>query len=159
MPMDRQERLELLKKARDAKTAKRNAMKQEVQKQQKEKDDEYITLVEKGAYSDDNEDIKEIAEPKTAKKKKTQKKDRSLNLELPQREDTEVTETIRVKAPSKKKIIKRTVEVEESDTEEEVIEEVVRVPRKTNEVKVSRKAMLDKLAEQNRMRLLSEIFP
>lgn len=159
MPMDRQERLELLKKARDAKTAKRNAMKQEVQKQQKEKDDEYITLVEKGAYSDDNEDIKEIAEPKTAKKKKTQKKDRSLNLELPQREDTEVTETIRVKAPSKKKIIKRTVEVEESDTEEEVIEEVVRVPRKTNEVKVTRKVMLDKLAEQNRMRLLSEIFP
>lgn len=153
--MDKEARIALLAKAREAKQAKRQAMLERKQEVEEDKNLDYINKVEKGEFRDDYEDIREIIEPPKAKGRKKQTK----TLELPLREENEIQETIRVKAPAKKKIIKRTVEVEESDTEEEVIEEVVRIPRKTNEVKVSRKVMLDKLAEQNRMRLLRELFP
>lgn len=163
MPMDKEARLELLKKAREAKQAKKKATMEAKKKQQEEEEEEFIEKVEAGEWEEDNEDLEEIIKPKAkgrSKQTKANKEGRkTLELTLPEREDREINETIRVKAPTKKKIIKRTVEVEESDTEEEVIEEVVRIPRKANEVKVSRKAMLDKLAEQNRMRLLSELFP
>ncbi len=155
MPMDRQARLDLLKKAREAKMAKMMAKKETQEKEEKE----FISKVEAGETNVNDEEIMDIIEEPKAKGTKKKNKGKTLELTLPERQDREINETIRVKAPTKKKIIKRTVEVEESDTDEEVIEEVVRIPRKTNEVKVSRKAMLDKLAEQNRMRLLSEIFP
>lgn len=152
--MDKEARIALLARAREAKQAKRQAMLQRKKEEDEEKTLTFIDKVEKGEFRDDYEDIREIIEPPKARGRKKQS-----TLELPVKEDNEVEETIRVKAPTKKKIIHRKYEVEESDTDEEVVEEVVRIPRKANEVKLSRKVMLEKLAEQNRMRLLRELFP
>ena len=59
----------------------------------------------------------------------------------------------------KKKVIKRIIEVEESDTEEEVVEEIKRIPKAQKEVRISRKEMISKLAEQNRQVMMSQLFP
>lgn len=155
MVLTKEEKVELLKKARQAKADKRAAA-------LKEKEVAYVEQVEKGEYKQDNQDLEEIIKPKKSRSKKQQEQPqetKTLELTLPEKEEIEVNETIKVKAPKKKKVIKRVVEVEESDTEEEVIEEVVRVPRKQKDVATSRKVMLDKLVEQNRMKLMNELFP
>lgn len=71
-----------------------------------------------------------------------------------------VEEVIRVPAkPKQKKIVKRTLEIEESDdTEEEVVEEIVKVPKMKKEVKINRDEMKKKLIEANSKRLLNELF-
>jgi len=150
MPLDTQARIELLKKAREAKKEKARLAKEQTAKNIQTNDD-LKQLVE-------SEEVEEVIEVK----KKRVPKQKTLNLELspePKNDVKEVTETIKIKAPKKKKIVKRIVEVEESDTEEEVIEEVVRVPKAQKEVKISRKMMLDKLAEQNREIMMRQLFP
>lgn len=152
MPLDTQARIELLKKAREAKKEKARLAKEQTAKNIQTNDD-LKQLVE-------SEEVEEVIEVVSAKKRVPKQK--TLNLELspePKNDVKEVTETIKIKAPKKKKIVKRIVEVEESDTEEEVIEEVVRVPKAQKEVKISRKMMLDKLAEQNREIMMRQLFP
>jgi len=49
-------------------------------------------------------------------------------------------EVIRIKAPKKKTIIKRVIEVEEPSSEEEIQEEIIKVPRKS-----AKQPILDKV--------------
>lgn len=69
-----------------------------------------------------------------------------------------VEEVIRVPANRRKKIVKRTIEIEESETDEEVQEEIVKIPKMKKELKFNRSEMKAKLVEANSKRLLNELF-
>lgn len=73
-----------------------------------------------------------------------------------------VEEIVRVPANRRKKIIKRTIEIEESETDEEVIEEIVKIPKSSKttkkEVKINKDDIKKKLIEDNKQRLLNELF-
>jgi hypothetical protein len=69
-----------------------------------------------------------------------------------------VEEVIRVPANRRKKIVKRTIEIEESETDEEVQEEIVKIPKMKKELKINRNEMKAKLVEANSKRLLNELF-
>jgi hypothetical protein len=69
-----------------------------------------------------------------------------------------VEEVVRVPANRRKKIVKRTIEIEESETDEEVIEEIVKIPKMKKEIKISRDEMKKKMIENNRQRLHNELF-
>lgn len=101
MPLTKEDRIELLKKAREAKKIKR----------------------ESGI----------ITEKKP--KKKTLQLDLSneinVNKDKEETEELIKNEVIKIKAPKKKRIIKRVIEVEEPSTDEEVQEEVIIKERKT----------------------------
>lgn len=150
MPIDNQARIELLKKAREAK-----ALKAKLAKEQQAIKIETNTDLKEMI---DDEIVEEVIE---VKKKPKAAKTNTLNLQLPTANNdvNEVEETIKIKAPKKKKVIKRIIEVEESDTEEEVVEEIKRIPKAQKEVRISRKEMIGKLAEQNRQVMMSQLFP
>lgn len=162
MPMDNQARIELLKKAREAKAAKAKLAKDiklaEAQKQAMKvaTNDDLKELL-------DDEVVEEVIEVK--KKPKARKtavaEPKTLNLTLPEANNdvNEVEETIKIKAPKKKKVIRRVIEVEESDTEEEIVEEIKRIPKGEKEVRISRKEMMSKLVEQNRQVMMNQLFP
>lgn len=101
---------------------------------------------------------------KTPTKPKEAKKTLELNTVEDIRKEEEKFEVkeehIKLKAPTKKKVIRRVIEVEESDTEEEVIEEIVQVPKtkKNKEVKVNREEVKAKLKSQKEQRLMAELF-
>jgi len=147
MPLTKEERIELLAKAR-----------------QKKKE-----LAE---------ERKNISNDETPIKKKEQKKEqkKTLNISTVEdikklEEDFEIkNEVIRIKAPKKKTIIKRVIEVEEPSSEEEVQEEIITVPKsnkKINKVKeineMKEETVLNKKNElkQNLInsRLYRDIFP
>lgn len=69
-----------------------------------------------------------------------------------------VEEVVRVPANRKKKIVKRTIEIEESETDEEIIEEIVKIPKMKKEIKISRDEMKKKMIENNKQRLHNELF-
>jgi len=105
--------------------------------------------------------------PKRAKapaKPKEAKKTLELNTVEDIRKEEEKFEVkqehIKLKAPTKKKVIRRVIEVEESDTEEEVIEEIVQVPKtkKNKEVKINREEVKAKIQSQKEARLMAELF-
>jgi len=108
MPLTREQRLEYLQRAREAKKAK----------------------------AEEAKTLEEVIPQEKKKKAKSVKK--TLDLDLTKeiqmdakREEQEklINEVIKVKAPAKKRIIKRVIEVEEPSTDEEVQEEVVIKPR------------------------------
>lgn len=113
MPLTKEQRLEYLQRAREAKKAKA----EEAQK------------------------LADVIPPETVKKEKKQKAKsvkKTLDLDLTKeiqmdakREEEErlINQVIKVKAPAKKRIIKRVIEVEEPSTDEEIQEEVVIKPR------------------------------
>ena len=97
----------------------------------------------------------EIVKPKPKVKATVEVKEIKKEIEtLPEI----VEEVVRVAGNRRKKIVKRTIELEDSGTDEEVIEEVVRVPKIKNEVKYSRDEMKKKLFEVNQQRLHNELF-
>ena len=69
-----------------------------------------------------------------------------------------VEEVVRIPANRKKKIVKRTIEIEESETDEEVQEEIIKIPKAKKEVKISRDEIKKKLIEVNKGRLMNELF-
>ena len=97
-------------------------------------------------------------------KPKEQKKTLELNTVEDVRKEEEKFEVkeehIKLKGNPKKKIIRRVIEVEESDTEEEVIEEIVQVPKtkKNKEVKINREEVKAKIQSQKEARLMAELF-
>ena len=101
---------------------------------------------------------------KSAKAPKEAKKTLELNTVEDIRKEEEKFEVkqehIKLKAPTKKKVIRRVIEVEESDTEEEVIEEIVQVPKtkKNKEVKINREELKTKLKSEKEQRLMQELF-
>lgn len=151
--MNKEARIELLKKAREAKALKAKMAKENSQ----------TTILNDADLKQliEPEEVQEVIEIKKKKPAKS-KSQKTLNLNLP--EDTnnevkEVEEKLTIKAPKKKKVIKRIIEVEESDTEEEVIEEVVRIPKAQKEIKINRQEMVNKLAKLNQERLMTLLFP
>ena len=115
MPLTREQRLEYLQRAREAKKAKAEEAKTL---------EEVIPQATEGLAKQ--------------KKKKAKSVKKTLDLDLTKeiqmdakREEQEklINEVIKVKAPAKKRIIKRVIEVEEPSTDEEVQEEVVIKPR------------------------------
>ena len=136
MPMTKEDRCALLEKAR--------AKKKEMMELKKGPEDQ----VEKPKK-----------QPKVKKEKEPPK---TLDLTMEEiLDDVEVkNEVIRIKAPKKKTIIKRVIEVEEPSSEEEVQEEIVKVPRKVKTVENKAKA---KTTENNQnlryQSYMRDIFP
>lgn len=155
MPLTKEERIEMLAKAREKK--------------------KQLAEQRKSAVID--EVVKE--EPKEGKKKKPEKKPKKT-LDLTSMDDEKTqkkvdepddmvefkNEIIRIKAPRKKTIIKRVIEVEEPSSEEEIQEEIVKVPRnkakqEKNQITESRaNAQGTQTSETIRnKRLFYDIFP
>lgn len=107
---------------------------------------------------------KKAKSAKAPAKPKEAKKTLELNTVEDIRKEEEKFEVkeehIKLKAPTKKKVIRRVIEVEESDTDEEVIEEIVQVPKtkKNKEVKINREELKTKLKSQKEARLMAELF-
>lgn len=107
---------------------------------------------------------KKAKAPAKPKEPKEQKKTLELNTVEDIRkaeQDFEVKEEkIRLKGNPKKKVIRRVIEVEESSTDEEVIEEIVQIPKtkKNKEVKINREEVKAKIQSQKEQRLMAELF-
>jgi hypothetical protein len=105
---------------------------------------------------------KETEVKKPAKSKKVEKKIEVKELIFKEDEIANnpeiVEEVVRVPANRRKKIVKRTIEIEESETDEEVIEEIVKIPKMKKEIKISRDEMKKKMIENNKQRLHNELF-
>lgn len=155
MPLTKEERIELLVKAREKKR---------------------LLAVEKKSKTDSAiPEVKPIEEKKEVVKKKETNKvskdladERSLDLTLLDdinKEEPEVkNEVIRIKAPKKKKIIKRVIEVEEPSSDEEIQEEIVKIPRSKKDIvydtnEKNPKSIIDKRSAQINQRLFNDIFP
>jgi hypothetical protein len=134
---------ELLAKARKAKADKARA---------KLAEQEALNAVEK---------LTIVEEPVAPAKKavvKPKKEVKELPVNKKELEPEIIEEVVRVPANRRKKIVKRTIEIEESETDEEIVEEVVKIPKIKKEVKVSRDEMKKKLVESNKQRLHNELF-
>lgn len=122
MPLTREQRLEYLQKAREAKCQRRA--------QAQAKAEEAKTLDE--VIPQATEGLAKQKKKKAKSVKKTLDLDLTKEIQMDaKREEQEklINEVIKVKAPAKKRIIKRVIEVEEPSTDEEVQEEVVIKPR------------------------------
>lgn len=122
MPLTREQRLEYLQKAREAKKAKAEEAKTL---------DEVIPQATEGLAKQKKKKAKSVAKGER-ERKKTLDLDLTKEIQMDaKREEQEklINEVIKVKAPAKKRIIKRVIEVEEPSTDEEVQEEVVIKPR------------------------------
>lgn len=118
------------------------------------------------------ERIELLKKAREAKKLKKVNADKTLELDLSnqikkdkEKEETEElirNEVIKVKAPKKKRIIKRVIEVEEPSTDEEVQEEVIvkeRKPKVVEETIISNKESPEKVITQRKVSYYSDIFP
>lgn len=126
MPLTKEERIELLKKAREAKKLK--------------------------ALSNADKKTLDLDISKQVKKDK----------EKEEIDELVRNEVIKVKAPKKKRIIKRVIEVEEPSTDEEVQEEVIvkeRKPKVVEETIISNKANPEKVISERKVSYFSDIFP
>lgn len=126
MPLTKEERIELLKKAREAKKLK--------------------------ALSNADKKTLDLDISKQVKKDK----------EKEEIDELVRNEVIKVKAPKKKRIIKRVIEVEEPSTDEEIQEEVIVKERKTKVVEetiTSNKANPEKVISERKVSYFSDIFP
>ena len=104
--------------------------------------------------------IQEAKKPKKVKAVKPVVEETVFNMsKLKEELEPEIVEeVIRVPANRRKKIVKRTIEIEESETDEEVQEEIVKIPKMKKELKINRSEMKAKLVEANSKRLLNELF-
>lgn len=116
MVLSKEERIELLAKARQKKA-------------------------ELNAAKNETDDVKNEIQTKTKGKKTKTKETKTLDLtsieDVNKKEENEIlvkNEVIKIIGPKKKRIIKRVIEVEEPSTDEEIEEEVVMIPKKKKEV-------------------------
>ncbi len=89
-----------------------------------------------------------------------EEKEKPVIVKPAEQKEIIIKEVVRVPSkPKQKKVIHRTLEIEESDdTEEEIVEEVIKVPKIKNNIKFNRDEMKKKLIEANSKRLLNELF-
>ena len=148
-------RIELLKKAREAKAAKKLASKQDNFVEEVLKELEPEVKPKKSSIKKTKEvKSEEVKVPEEVKPKEEEIKPKKVKKEKAE----VVEEVIRIPANIRKKIIKRTIEIEESETDEEVVEEIVKIPKMKKELKISRNEMKSKLIDQNFNRLHNELF-
>ncbi len=140
-------RAELLAKARAVKAEKQAARKASLEKEVEEVVEEVIVEAEKPVKVKKEKKVKPTTETKT------------LEVNNKESEPEIVNQIIRIPGKKNKKIIKRTIEIEETESEEEEIhEEIIKIPKMKKEVKLSRDEMKAKLIESNKTRLLNELF-
>ena len=150
-------RLELLKKAREAKANKKF--------ERSKINDNIVEEILKEPEVIVEEKPKKVR----AKKEKEVKQQQEVKQEIePQVKPEVVTkakvkpeiieEIVRIPANRRKKIVKRTIEIEESETDEEIVEEIVKIPKMKKEINYSRNEMKSKLINQNLNRLHNELF-
>lgn len=152
MPLTKEERIELLAKAREKKRQ----------------------LAEEKKKQNVPEPSKNEPEPKIKKKKEKKEPRRTLDISLledvkkPEEEDLEIrNEVIRIKAPKKKTIIKRVIEVEEPSSDEEIQEEIIKIPKKKStlleqkqkETEGDKERDKEREKERKNSRLFYDIFP
>jgi len=142
-------RIELLKKARQAKAEKKAASKQ---------NNNVVEEVLKQPEEIPQEQPQEKPKKTRAKKEKVQIEVKELKTTKKELAPEVIEEVVRIPANRRKKIVKRTIEIEESETDEEVVEEIVRIPKMKKEIKYSRDEMKNKLINQNLDRLNNELF-
>jgi len=129
MPLTREQRLEYLQRAREAKKAKAEEAGQ--RPRETKTLEEVIPQATEGLAKQKKKKAKSVAKGEL-ERKKTLDLDLTKEIQMDaKREEQEklINEVIKVKAPAKKRIIKRVIEVEEPSTDEEVQEEVVIKPR------------------------------
>lgn len=146
-------RNELLAKARQAKKDKAEAKAKEKEKENNN-DEQLIRKI-------NNLDINnKPPDPQILKKKAQKPKQEIKEFETKKdiREPEIIEEVVRVPGNRHKKIVKRTIEIEESETDEEIIEEIVKIPKIKKELKISRDEMKKKLIENNKQRLYNDLF-
>ena len=155
-------RNELLAKARQAKKDKAEARAKE---SNNIVDGEHLIIKVNNLNinNNDNNDIPLPPKPEPFKKKATPKpkpKQEIKEFETKKdiREPEIIEEVVRVPGNRHKKIVKRTIEIEESETDEEIIEEIVKIPKIKKELKISRDEMKKKLIENNKQRLYNDLF-
>jgi len=152
-------RLELLKKAREAKAHKKlerskinDNIVEEILKEPEviveEKPKKVRAKKEKEVKQEVKQEIKQEIEPQVKSEVVTKAKVKPEVIE----------EVVRIPANRHKKIVKRTIEIEESETDEEIVEEIVKIPKMKKEIKFSRDEMKSKLINQNLNRLHNELF-
>lgn len=157
--MDKEARIKLLEKAREAKKAKAEARRKEMETtteppvpQVNDKMGNAKTQLEQAVKE-------EKKKPKQKIEKKTLEINNMEDLRKAEEEFEVKKEVLRVVAPKKKRVVKRVIEVEETSSEEEIIEEVVKVPKtKTKEIKINREEMKAKIEDKNKQRLMAELF-
>lgn len=151
----RMNRIELLKKAREAKANKKL-----------ERTSQNINIVEE-ILKEPEVIVEEKSKKPRAKKVKEVKQEIEVKAEVKPEVVSKkvkevkpevVEEVVRIPANHRKKIIKRTIEIEESETDEEIVEEIVKIPKMKKELKFSRDEMKSKLINQNLNRINNELF-
>lgn len=117
-----------------------------------------------------NENLPSEPKPKV-KAKKQPEPSRTLDLSVdellqdPKDNQVEIkNEVIRIKAPKKKTIIKRVIEVEEPSSDEEIQEEIIKVPRKNKIYKEQQaikeiKQDISVVKEPAYLKYMNNIFP
>ena len=148
-------RLELLKKAREAKANKKlerskinDNIVEEILKEPEVIVEEKPKKVRAKKEKEVKQEIKQEIEPQVKPEVVTKAKVKPEVIE----------EVVRIPANRHKKIVKRTIEIEESETDEEIVEEIVKIPKMKKEINYSRNEMKSKLINQNLNRLHNELF-
>lgn len=129
MPLTKEERIELLAKAREKKRL----------------------LAEERKSKVVETNVVEPIETKTKPKPKPKPKPIKKTLDISTIEDVKKAEeefeikneVIRIKAPKKKTIVKRVIEVEEPSSDEEIQEEIINIPKNRREAKSTTKTILE----------------
>lgn len=157
--MDKEARIKLLEKAREAKKAKAEARRKEMEATT----EQAVPQVNDKMGNAKTQLEQAVKEEKKKPKQKIEKKTLEINdmedLRKAEEEFEVKKEVLRVVAPKKKRVVKRVIEVEETSSEEEIIEEVVKVPKtKTKEIKINREEMKAKIEDKNKQRLMAELF-
>lgn len=150
-------RNELLAKARQAKKdkAEARAKENELNNNDNINDNNLIRKINNLNISD------QAPEPAVFKKKQAPKPKQEIKqfeTKKDLREPEIIEEVVRVPGNRHKKIVKRTIEIEESETDEEIIEEIVKIPKMKKDLKISRDEMKKKLIENNKQRLYNDLF-
>jgi hypothetical protein len=147
-------RIELLKKAREAKATKkleRSKVNDTIVEEVLKEPEVIVEEKPKKVRAKKEKEVKQEIEIKPEVKDEVVTKKKEVKPEV-------VEEVVRIPANRRKKIVKRTIEIEESETDEEIVEEIVKIPKMKKEIKFSRDEMKSKLINQNLNRLHNELF-
>lgn len=162
MPLTKEERIELLAKAREKK--------RQLAEERKLANVEETKISMKAKISEAEAETKPKPISKPTKTNMKAKEKRTLDIstieDVKKAEDEfEIkNEVIRIKAPKKKTIVKRVIEVEEPSSDEEIQEEIINVPKKKSSVKRNETEKQSETKQQPKdtfknSKLFYDIFP
>lgn len=155
MPLTKEERIELLAKAREKK--------RQLAEERKLANVEE-TKISMKAEAEVETKPKPKSKPTKAKEKRTLDISTIEDVKKAEDEFEIKNEVIRIKAPKKKTIVKRVIEVEEPSSDEEIQEEIINVPKKKSSVKRNETEKQSETKQQPKdtfknSKLFYDIFP